>query len=42
MYKYKNSFKNYDEAKYPYGMEFIKESKYDNFHGECIEEVSVP
>lgn len=38
MYKYKNSFKNYDEAKYPYGMEFIKESKYDNFHGECTEE----
>ena len=38
MYKYKNSLKSYDEAKYPYGMEFLKETLYDNFHGECVKE----
>lgn len=37
MYKYKNSFKNYDEAKYPYGMEFVKENVYENFCGKCNE-----
>lgn len=37
MFKYRNSLRNYDENKYPYSMEFIKESMYENYHGYCDE-----
>lgn len=38
MFRYKNSLKQFDEAKYPYSMEFIKEGYYDSFHGECTKD----
>jgi len=35
MFRYENSMRVYNEEKYPYSMEYVKESRYENYHGIC-------
>ncbi len=37
MFRYENSMKVCGEEKYPYSMEYVKESRYENYHGICDE-----
>jgi len=37
MFKYENSLKVWDKDKYPYSMEYVKESRYGHNHGMCDE-----
>ena len=37
MFRYENSMRICDTEKYPYSLEYVKESRYENYHGKCDE-----
>ena len=38
MFRYQNSLRLFDEEKYPYSMEFVKEGYYDSLHSETTKD----